>query len=57
MSSNIIQIKKQIAESEKLKEEAKNRLAEHEKKIVGSKPAIPDIADTVISLRNLGKLR
>jgi F-type H+-transporting ATPase subunit b len=40
LDENIIQIKKQIAESEKLKEEAKNRLAEHEKKIVGSKSEI-----------------
>ena len=37
LDENINQIKKQIDESEKLKEEAKNKLAEHEKKIVGIK--------------------
>ena len=37
LDENIKQIKKQVEESEKLKEEAKNKLAEYEKKIVGSK--------------------
>ena len=37
LDENIKQIKKQVDESEKLKEEAKNKLAEYEKKIVGSK--------------------
>ena len=40
LDENINQIKKQIDESEKLKEEAKNKLAEHEKKIVGSRSEI-----------------
>ena len=40
LDENIIQIKKQVEESEKLKDEAKNRLAEHEKKISGSKNEI-----------------
>ena len=37
LDENINQIKNQVDESEKLKEEAKNRLAEHEKKIDGRK--------------------
>ena len=40
LDEDIKKIKKQIDESEKLKDEAKNRLAEHEKKIVGSKSEI-----------------
>jgi len=40
LDENINQIKNQVDESEKLKEEAKNRLAEHEKKIDGSKSEI-----------------
>jgi len=40
LDENIIQIKKQVEESEKLKDEAKNRLAEHEKKISSSKNEI-----------------
>ena len=40
LDENINNIKKQIEESEKLKEEAKHKLAEHEKKIVGSKSEI-----------------
>tara|TARA_B100000524_G_C23371918_1_gene269803 strand:- start:7 stop:504 length:498 start_codon:yes stop_codon:yes gene_type:complete len=40
LDENIEKIKKQIDESEKLKEEAKNKLAEHEKKIVGSKSEV-----------------
>tara|TARA_B100000902_G_scaffold380872_1_gene416718 strand:- start:310 stop:807 length:498 start_codon:yes stop_codon:yes gene_type:complete len=40
LDENIKQIKKQVDESEKLKEEAKNKLAEYEKKIVGSKSEI-----------------
>tara|TARA_A100001011_G_C14042271_1_gene728301 strand:+ start:239 stop:736 length:498 start_codon:yes stop_codon:yes gene_type:complete len=40
LDENISQIKNQIDESEKLKEEAKNKLAEHEKKIVSSKSEV-----------------
>ena len=40
LDENINQIKKQIDESEKLKEEAKNKLAEYEKKIGDSKSQI-----------------
>ncbi len=40
LDENINKIKIQVEESEKLKEEAKNKLAEHEKKIVGSKSEI-----------------
>ena len=40
LDENINQIKKQVDESEKLKEEAKNRLSEYEKKMVGSKSEI-----------------
>ena len=40
LDENIIQIKKQVEESEKLKDEAKNRLAEREKKISSSKTEI-----------------
>ena len=40
IDENISKIKIQVEESEKLKEEAKNKLAEHEKKIVGSKSEI-----------------
>ncbi len=40
IDENIIQIKKQIEESEKLKDEAENRLAENEKKLENSKAEI-----------------
>ncbi len=40
LDENINQIKKQIDESEKLKEEAKNKLAEYERKIGDSKSQI-----------------
>ncbi len=40
LDENINQIKKQVDESEKLKEEAKNKLAEYERKMVGSKSEI-----------------
>ena len=40
LDENITNIKKQIEESENLKEEAKHKLAEHEKKIVSSKSEI-----------------
>ena len=40
IDENINKIKIQVEDSEKLKEEAKNKLAEHEKKIVGSKSEI-----------------
>ena len=42
LDENIKQIKKQVEESEKLKEEAKNKLAEYEKKIVGSKSDVKE---------------
>ena len=37
LDENINQIKKQVEESEKLKEEAKRQLAEYEKRILGMK--------------------
>ena len=40
LDENIIQIKKQVDESEKLKEEAKRQLAEYEKKIGDSKSQV-----------------
>ena len=40
LDENIKKIKNQVDESEKLKDEAKNKLAEFEKKIVGSKSDI-----------------
>tara|TARA_B100001057_G_scaffold106433_1_gene104077 strand:+ start:752 stop:1249 length:498 start_codon:yes stop_codon:yes gene_type:complete len=40
LDENITQIKKQVDESEKLKEEAKNKLSEYEKKLVGSKSEV-----------------
>ena len=40
LDENINKIKNQVYDSEKLKEEAKNKLAEFEKKIVGSKSEI-----------------
>ena len=40
LDENISQIKKQVDESESLKEEAKNKLAEHERRIVGSKSEV-----------------
>ena len=40
LDENIENIRKQVDESEKLKEEAKNKLAEYEKKIVGSKSEV-----------------
>ena len=40
LDENINQIKKQVDESEKLKDEAKNKLAEYEKRIVDSKSEI-----------------
>ena len=43
LDENIIQIKNQIEESEKLKEEAKHKLAEYEKKIVSSKSEIENM--------------
>ena len=43
LDENIIQIKNQIEESEKLKEEAKHKLAEHEKRIVSSKSEIQNM--------------
>ena len=43
LDENIIQIKNQIEESEKLKEEAKHKLAEYEKRIVSSKSEIQNM--------------
>ena len=40
LDENINQIKKQVDESEKLKEEAKRQLAEHEKRIGDSKSQV-----------------
>ena len=40
LDENINQIKKQVEESEKLKEEAKKQLAEYEKKIGDSKSQV-----------------
>ena len=40
LEENIDSIKNQINEADKLKEEAKNKLAEHEKRIVGSKSEV-----------------
>ena len=46
LDDNISQIRKQVDESENLKEEAKNKLAEHEKRIVGSKSEYDNISKT-----------
>ncbi len=43
LDQNILDIKDQIAEAEKLKDEAKNILSEHEKKISNSKAEVKDM--------------
>tara|TARA_B100001989_G_C24381309_1_gene384463 strand:+ start:271 stop:768 length:498 start_codon:yes stop_codon:yes gene_type:complete len=45
LNQNINDIKNQIAEAEKLKEDAKNILAEHEKKISNSKKEVKEMID------------
>ena len=45
LEQNILNIKNQLIEAEKLKEDAKNILAEHEKKISNSKKEVKDMID------------
>ena len=45
LEQNILNIKNQISEAEKLKEDAKNILAEHEKKISNSKDEVKEMID------------
>ena len=45
LEQNISNIKNQLTEAEKLKEDAKNILAEHEKKISNSKKEVKDMID------------
>ena len=45
LEQNILNIKNQLIEAEKLKEDAKNILAEHEKKISNSKKEVKDMLD------------
>ena len=45
LNENILNIKNQINEAEKLKEEAKNILSEHEKKISNSKAEVKSMLD------------
>ena len=45
LDENILGIKNQINEAEKLKEEAKNILSEHEKKISNSKAEVKSMLD------------
>ena len=45
LDENILNIKNQIDEAEKLKEEAKNMLSEHEKKISNSKAEVKLMID------------
>ena len=45
LDQNILNIKSQILEAEKLKEEAKNALSEHEKKISNSKIEVKSMID------------
>ena len=45
LDENILNIKNQIDEAEKLKEEAKNMLTEHEKKISNSKAEVKLMID------------
>ena len=45
LEHNILNIKNQLTEAEKLKEDAKNILAEHEKKISNSKKEVKDMID------------
>ena len=45
LEQNILDIKNQISEAEKLKEDAKNILTDHEKKISNSKNEVKDMLD------------
>ena len=45
LEQNILNIKNQLTEAEKLREDAKNILAEHEKKISNSKKEVKDMID------------
>ena len=45
LEQNILNIKNQLTEAEKLKEDAKNILVEHEKKISNSKKEVKDMID------------
>ena len=45
LEQNILNIKSQINEAEKLKEDAKNILTEHEKKISNSKNEVKEMID------------
>ena len=45
LEQNILNIKNQIIEAEKLKEDAKNILTEHEKKISNSKKEVKEMID------------
>ena len=45
LEQNILNIKSQISEAEKLKEDAKNILTEHEKKISNSKNEVKEMLD------------
>ena len=45
LEQNILDIKNQISEAEKLKEDAKNILTEHEKKISNSKKEVKEMID------------
>ena len=45
LEQNILNIKNQLTEAEKLKEDAKNILAEHEKQISNSKKEVKDMID------------
>ena len=49
LEQNILNIKNQINEAEKLKEEAKNILSEHEKKISNSKTEVKSMIDKAYS--------
>ena len=53
VTENILNIKNQISEAEKLKEDAKNILTEHEKKISNSKNCVIGFG---ITEKNIGKL-
>ena len=52
LEENILNIKKQINDAEKLKEEAKNILTEHEKKISNSKIEVNTMIDKAIQSNN-----
>ena len=45
LEQNILNIKNQLTEAEKLREDAKNILAEHEKQISNSKKEVKDMID------------